>query len=79
MDELFASIAQAPQHPYEGGSVVGQEAMTAWFFRKVGVDVHIRDRYFIVGRIPVILLCLLALSAVLGVIWLVLFVVRIIV
>jgi len=53
--------------------------MTAWLFRRVGMDLHVGDRYFVVGRIPVILLCLLALSATLGAIWFVLFVVRTIV
>lgn len=36
--------------------------MTPCLFRRVGVDLHVRDRYFIVGRAPLILLCLLALS-----------------
>jgi hypothetical protein len=52
------------------------EAVSGWLFRRVGVDVHVRDRYFIVGRIPVIVLVLLALSAVVGAAWLVLITVR---
>ena len=50
--------------------------MAVWLFRRVGVDVHFRDRYYIVGRIPVIVLCLLPLGIVVGVIWLVLVLVR---
>jgi hypothetical protein len=49
-----------------------EEAMNGWLFRRVGVDVHVRDRYIAVGRIPVIALVLLALSVVVGAVWLVL-------
>ena len=46
--------------------------MSGWLFRRVGVDVHVRDHYFIVGRIPVIVLVLFALSVIGGAIWLLL-------
>jgi hypothetical protein len=50
--------------------------MSGWLFRRVGVDLHVRDRYVVVGRIPVIVLGLLALTVVLGAVWLVLRTVR---
>jgi hypothetical protein len=50
--------------------------MSEWLFRRVGVDIHVRDHYVAVGRIPVIVLVLLALSAVAGAVWLVLIAVR---
>jgi len=50
--------------------------MTGWLFRRVGVDVHMRDRYVAVGRVPVIVLVLFALSVVVGAAWLVFITVR---
>ena len=41
-------------------------------FRRVGVDIHVRNHYVPVGRIPVIVLVLFALSLMGGAIWLVL-------
>ena len=49
-----------------------KKAMSGWLSRRVGVDLHVGDRYVIVGRIPVIVLGLLALSVVAGAVWLVL-------
>jgi len=42
----------------------------------MGVDIHVRDHYMPVGRIPVIVLVLIALSVIVGAIWLVLKAVR---
>lgn len=53
-----------------------EEGMTGWLFRRVGVDVHMRDRYVAVGRVPVIVLVLFALSVVVGAAWLVFITVR---
>lgn len=46
--------------------------MSGWLFRRVGVDVHVRDHYVPVGRIPVIVLVFFALSVIAGGMWLVL-------
>lgn len=40
------------------------------------MDIHVRDRYVAVGRIPVIVLVLLALSVVAGAVWLALITAR---
>lgn len=46
--------------------------MSGRLFRRVGVDIHVRDHYVTVGRIPVIVLVLIALSVIGGAVWLVL-------
>ena len=46
--------------------------MSAWLFQRVGVDVHVGDHYFIVGRVPVIVLGFIALSVIGAGLWLVL-------
>ena len=46
--------------------------MSGWLFRRVGVDIHVRDHYVPVGSIPVIVLLLIALSVIGGAVWLVL-------
>ena len=54
----------------------GEEAVSWWLFGSVGVDLHVRDHYVIVGRIPVIVLVLLALSVIGAAMWLVVRIVR---
>jgi len=54
----------------------GEEAVSWWLFGSVGVDLHVGDHYVIVGRIPVIVLVLLALSVIVGAMWLVVRIVR---
>ena len=49
----------------------GEEAVSWWLFGSVGVDLHVGDHYVIVGRIPVIVLVLLALSVIGAAMWLV--------
>ena len=50
----------------------GTEAVSGWLFRRVGVDLHVRNHYVLVGRIPVIVLALFALGVIAGAVWLVL-------
>ena len=54
----------------------GEEAVSWWLFGSVGVDLHVGDHYVIVGRIPVIVLVLLALSVIGAAMWLVVRIVR---
>ena len=49
----------------------GKEAVSGWLFRRVGVDIHVGDRYVPVGRIPVIVLVLAVPSVIAGAMWLV--------
>jgi len=50
--------------------------VSGWLFRRVGVDLHVRNHYVPVGRIPVIVLVLFALSVIAGAMWLALKTVR---
>jgi len=44
--------------------------MNRWLFRRVGVDLHVGGHYVVLGRIPVVMLGLGALSVIAGAIWL---------
>jgi hypothetical protein len=70
---LDAPTSHADRHTVlADAEVEGEEAVSGWLFRRVGVDVHVRNHYVLVGRIPVIVLVLFALSVVAGAMWLVL-------